>query len=113
MKLSGRSGLTCRMWRGWASRTNAPAYQAYLEHELFPHMVTELSPRGYRGHQLLTREDGDEVEFVALTWFDSIESVKSFAGLDVTRANVSPKAQELLAHWDAHATHFVLGSERL
>jgi hypothetical protein len=101
------------MWRGWTSRANAAGYRAYLEHELFPHMVAELGPRGYRGHQLLTREDGDEVEFVALTWFDSIESVKSFAGPDVTRANVSAKAQALLARWDPHATHFSLSSERL
>jgi hypothetical protein len=107
-----RTGLTCRMWRGWTTPGNAAAYRCYLENELFPTMVAELGPRGYRGHQLITRAVDGEVEFVALTWFVSLDSVHSFAG-DVTRANVSAKARSLLAHWDEHATHFELSSERL
>lgn len=101
------------MWRGWSTSTNATAYRAYLEDELFPHMVSELGPHGYLGHQLVTRELGDEVEFVALTWFESLESVKSFAGDDITKANVSAKARALLSRWDEHATHFELSSEAL
>ena len=108
-----RTGLTCRMWRGWTTRVNADAYRSYLEDELFPNMVSELGPRGYLGHQLITQNAEHEVEFVAVTWFASLDSVQAFAGDDVTRANVSAKARSLLARWDEHATHFELSSERL
>jgi heme-degrading monooxygenase HmoA len=107
------AGLVCRMWRGWALNVNAAAYRSYLEEELFPKMVSELGPRGYRGHQLITQTVGDQTEFVALTWFESLDSVRSFAGDDITRANVSGKARSLLARWDEHATHFELSSEQL
>lgn len=76
-------------------------------------MAAELGPRGYLGHQLLTREVGEETEFVALTWFASLESVRSFAGDDIGRANVSDKARSLLARWEPQATHFLLSSARL
>lgn len=108
-----RPGLVCRVWRGWTTRENAPAYAVYLNEELFPRLVAELTPRGYRGHQLITREHDDECEFVALTWFASLESVTSFAGADYLRANVSPKARSLLARYEEYAAHYTLNSERL
>lgn len=101
----------CRMWRGWTTRANAAAYAAYLNDELFPQLVAELASRGYRGHQLLITESADEVEFVALTWFASLEDVAAFAGPDYTRANVSAKARGLLSRYDAHASHYTLNSE--
>lgn len=106
-------GLVCRVWRGWTTRENAPAYAAYLNEELFPKLAAELTSRGYRGHQLITREHGSECEFVALTWFASLESVTSFAGADYLRANVSQKAKSLLVRYEEHATHYALDSERL
>jgi heme-degrading monooxygenase HmoA len=41
-----------------------------------------LSDRGYRGHHALRRARGDEVEFVTMTWFDSLDSLRGFAGED-------------------------------
>ena len=41
-----------------------------------------LSARGYRSHRVLRRSRGDEVEFVTMTWFDSLDSVGGFAGDD-------------------------------
>lgn len=108
-----KSGLVCRVWRGWTTLANAPAYAAYLNTELFPKLVAELTPRGYRGHQLLTRAQRDECEFAVLTWFVSLESVTSFAGADYLRANVSATARSLLARYEEHATHYTLDTERL
>jgi hypothetical protein len=68
------------MWRGWTSSVNADAYDSYLQNELFPRVERELTRRGYRGFHLLRLDRGDEVEFVTMLWFDSIESVQSFSG---------------------------------
>jgi hypothetical protein len=34
----------------------------------------------HRGVRLFRRNPGDEVEFITLMWFDSIEAVRAFAG---------------------------------
>lgn len=95
--------MITRLWYGWTSRENADAYENYLRTEVLPgiHRV-----KGYRGAQLLRREDGAEVAFVTLTYFDSLEAVREFAGENYETAVVPPKAQQLLSHYDARAIHY-------
>lgn len=71
--------MISRIWHGWTTKTNAGAYENLLRQEVLPgiHRV-----RGFKGAQLLRREDKDEVEFVTITLFDSLEAVKEFAGED-------------------------------
>ena len=66
-----------RMWRGWTAPENADAYERFLLEELFPSM-REIP--GFRGADVLRRRDGDEVAFVTLTRFDSLDAVRAFAG---------------------------------
>ena len=66
-----------RMWRGWTSAENADAYERFLLDELFPSM---RGIAGFRGADVLRRRDGDEVAFVTLTRFDSLDAVRAFAG---------------------------------
>jgi hypothetical protein len=55
---------------------------------------------------LLRREVGDTVEFVTLMWFESMESVRAFAGDDPEVAVVLPGAEALLARFDARSEHY-------
>jgi heme-degrading monooxygenase HmoA len=100
--------MICRMWRGWTPREKAGAYDSYLKTELFPHVKEELGARGYRGFHLLRRERGNEVEFVTMLWFDSLEAVRGFAGADYEAAVISEKAHELLSHYTEHCEHYDL-----
>lgn len=96
----------CRIWHGWTSPENAPAYEDLLKEEILPgiHRVN-----GYKGSQLYKRvlEDG-KVEFITLTFFDSMDAVKEFAGDDFTRAVVPQKAQQLLSEYDKRSAHYEL-----
>jgi hypothetical protein len=104
--------MVCRMWRGWTRVANAPAYDSYLKDELFPRVQRELAARGYRGYQLLRLERGDEVEFVTLLWFDSLQAVQSFAGADYEAPVISEKARKLLSRYADRCEHYDLsGSE--
>jgi hypothetical protein len=104
--------MICRMWRGWTPIANAPAYDSYLRDELFPRVKQELAPRGYCGYQLLRLERGDEVEFVTLLWFDSLQAVQSFAGADYETPVISEKARKLLSRYADRCEHYDLsGSE--
>jgi hypothetical protein len=105
--------MICRMWRGWTSVANAPAYRSYLTGELFPALQRDLAHRGYLGYDALTRLSGVEVEFVTLVWFESLQSVKAFAGEDYETPVISQTARRLLARHDSRCAHLeVAGSSR-
>jgi heme-degrading monooxygenase HmoA len=93
-----------RLWSGRTEPADAAAYEAFLRDELLPDVATL---EGARGAYVLRRETLDgAVEFVTLTLFDSLDAVRGFAGQDVERAVIEPRAQELLAEYDAEVRHF-------
>ena len=97
--------MISRLWHGWTKRENADAYEELLRSEVLPgiHRV-----KGFKGAHLLRRDvkDKDEVEFVTLTIFESIEAVKRFAGEDYEVAVILPEARKLLSRFDACSAHY-------
>ena len=67
---------------------------------------------GFHGIRLLRRDVGDEVEFVTIMTFDSLEAVRAFAGEDHEAAVVPENAQAVLSHYDAKSQHYVVRVER-
>jgi len=104
--------MICRVWHGWTPRVNASRYDSYLNDELLPHVGDELASQGFLGFQVLRHDRGDEVEFVTMLWFDSIDSVKSFAGEDYVTPVVSEKAKKLLARYAECSEHFEVSGFR-
>lgn len=82
---------------------NADSYEALLRSEVFPgiHRI-----EGFHGAYLLRRGAGDEVEFVTLTLFDSLDAVRAFAGEDYELAVVPPAARALLSRFDQRSVHY-------
>ncbi len=56
--------------------------------------------------QLFRRDLGAEVEFVTVMWFDSLDSVRTFAGEDYEAAVVPASARALLSRFDARSQHY-------
>lgn len=92
-----------RIWHGWTTPESADAYEQLLRGEVLPG-IDRIE--GFQGAQVLRRDAGDEVEFVTLTFFDSLDAVRAFAGEDYEVAVVLPEAQQLLAHYDARSAHY-------
>jgi antibiotic biosynthesis monooxygenase (ABM) superfamily enzyme len=100
-----------RLWHGWTTPENADAYEELLRREIFRGIAArELS--GYRGIDLLRRDIGDSVEFVTIMWFDSLEAVQAFAGVDHERAVVPPAARNLLLRFDDRSAHYEVRERR-
>jgi len=95
--------MISRLWHGWTTRENADAYERLLRDEVLPgiHRV-----RGFKGAYVLRRDLKDEVEFVTITFFDSLEAVKEFAGEDYEVAVILPEAHRLLSRFDARSAHY-------
>jgi hypothetical protein len=102
--------MISRIWHGWTTPSNAEAYEALLKSEIFVG-IQNRQIAGYRGIQLFRRILGEEVEFVTVMWFDSIEAVRTFAGDDYEVAVVPPKARALLSRFDARSQHYEVRAE--
>ena len=102
--------MISRVWHGWTTPTNADAYEALLKSEILVG-IQKRQIAGYRGIHLLRRNLGDEVEFVTVMWFDSIEAVRAFAGDDYEAAVVPPKARALLSRFDQRSQHYEVKAE--
>lgn len=94
-----------RVWHGWTTPQNADVYEALLKNEVFPGIEAKNIP-GYLGIELLRRKHDDEVEFVTLMTFSSLEAIKDFQGEDYARAYVPDAAQNVLKRWDKVSAHF-------
>ena len=92
-----------RVWRGWTRAENADAYERFLLDELFPSL---RGISGFRDAEVLRRADGDEVAFVTLTRFDSLDAVRAFAGDDYEVPVLEPPALALLSRHDDRAVHY-------
>lgn len=103
--------MISRIWHGWTTLENADAYERLLEEEIFDGIAARHIP-GFRGIRLLRRRIGDEEEFVTIMTFDSIESVRRFAGEDYEVAVVPPKARALLARFDERSQHYDVRVDR-
>jgi heme-degrading monooxygenase HmoA len=97
--------MITRMWRGWTTPANASLYQQLLLSEFFPRIVAR-NLDGYRGISLARRTVGDEVEFVTIMWFDSLDAVHAFAGEDYEKAVVPSSARAVLKRFDPTSAHY-------
>jgi len=54
----------------------------------------------------LRRNIGDEVEFITIMTFESLDAVRAFAGEDYEAAVVPPNARLLLSDFDERSQHY-------
>lgn len=94
-----------RFWHGYTTPQNADAYENLLKEEIFIG-IRERNIQGFQEIQLFRRELENEVEFITVMWFDSIVSVRIFAGEDYEAAVVPPKARALLSRFDERSQHY-------
>jgi heme-degrading monooxygenase HmoA len=97
--------MISRIWHGYTSLENADTYENLLNDEIFAG-IRNKKIRGYKGIQLLRRQLSDETEFITIMCFDSLESVKKFAGENYENAVVPEKAQSVLKRYDKTSQHY-------
>ena len=96
--------MIARIWHGWTKPEDANTYEELLRDEIFP-SIAARKIQAYRGAELFVRDDGDEVEFVTLLRFDTMDAVKEFAGSDTSKPVIYPKAEALITRME-QARHY-------
>lgn len=95
--------MIARHWRGWTRVQDADAYEILLKHKVLPRLT---GVEGYRGGYVFRSIGPQEVEFVVVNLFDSLEAVKRFAGESYTTPVFEPEAKKLLSRVEPVAMHY-------
>ena len=99
--------MIARIWHGAAEGGQAEAYRRHFATRVVPHLK-ELA--GHQGAYLLERAVGGEVEFTAVTLWESMDRILAFTGPDPSVAIVEPAARAVLVRFDEFATHYEAAS---
>ncbi|MBI9049200.1 MAG: hypothetical protein JEZ00_07265 [Anaerolineaceae bacterium] len=103
--------MISRIWHGWTSSENADTYEALLGEEIFVGILNREIP-GFIDIQLLRRKVENEVEFITIMRFASLDAVIEFAGEDYEASVVPPKARTVLSRFDQRSQHYEIISEK-
>jgi heme-degrading monooxygenase HmoA len=96
--------VIARMWRGWVRTADRNAYVAYVEDTGMAHY--RRTP-GNRGAHMLTRDlDDGRTEIVTLSFWESREVIRGFAGDDIDRAVFYPEDDRYLVDRETTVTHY-------
>jgi antibiotic biosynthesis monooxygenase (ABM) superfamily enzyme len=98
--------MIARVWYGWTTRQNAEKYQKLLREEVLLEIAQRSIP-GYKGAELFVREvENDEMEFITLLRFETLNAVKIFAGKDYEQPVIPPDAKKLLKRHSERSRHY-------
>jgi len=97
--------MICRMWHGVTPRAKADAYSAFLERRAIPDY---RSLPGNLSVAVLRRDEADVSHFMTVTYWDSEESIRAFAGDDLLVAKYYPEDRDFLLGFEPQARHFTV-----
>ncbi len=95
--------MIVREWRGRAPRARSSEYPNHFRTRVVPEL---RDVPGFLGATLSKQEDGERVEFVVLSRWQSLDAVRAFAGADLDRAVVEPGAVAALSDYDHTVRHY-------
>ena len=95
--------MIARHWRGWTKLQDADVYQELIKTKVLPE---QKKIKGYCGGYVLRSDAAEESEFVVLNFFDSLDSVRQFAGQNYAVPVFEPEAKRLLTRFDTVANHY-------
>jgi heme-degrading monooxygenase HmoA len=95
--------MVARCWSARGPRPRALQYAAHLETHVLPAL---RAIAGYAGATLLQRDVHGEVEVVVMTWWQSLDAIRAFAGDDLETAVVADAAAALFTEYDRRVKHY-------
>ena len=95
--------MIARLWHGHTKPEDAGTYHDMLLTSILPgiHRIA-----GYKGSYVLRKDAADEVEFITITFWESRDAIREFAGTDYERSVIAPEAAKLLTRHDERSTHY-------
>ena len=103
--------MIVRMWHGRVPTSKATAYRKFTNERAIPDYQ---SVEGNISVQVLERTEGDITHFITLTFWESLEAIKDFAGEDAEVAKYYPEDKDFLLEFEPNVVHYeVVGQSAL
>jgi len=94
-----------REWRGRVPREKTAAYLEFLRTRAMPDYA---ATPGHRSTWILVDEGPEVSEFVLLTLWESRETIRAFAGNDISRARYYPEDPGFLLEMPERLRHYAV-----
>ncbi len=95
--------MIARIWRGVTRAEQADVYLDYLE---ATGLKDYRATPGFQGVQVLRRVDGDRAEFVLVTFWESWDAIRAFAGDDPEASVYYPEDDAFLLEKEPRVAHY-------
>lgn len=100
----GGGAVIARVWRGWVGTDRAGDYVEYITGT---GLAEYRQTPGNLGAQMWTRDLGDgRTEVVTVSWWESPDDIRAFAGDDIGQAVFYPEDDEYLVARETTVTHY-------
>jgi heme-degrading monooxygenase HmoA len=97
--------MVARIWHGRTPAEKADEYRQYL----FDVGVKKIATLpGNRGVQMMVSRTAEQGEFMVVSYWDSIDAIKGYAGAEYTKVHDLPRDKEFLIDQETLVRHFEL-----
>ena len=100
--------MIARIWHGVTAAARSDEYLEYLNRTGVPDY---RATGGNRGVYVLRRIKDDRAHFLTLSFWDSIDDIKRFAGPDPSKAKYYPEDEEFLLGFEPTVEHYEVAVE--
>ena len=101
--------MIVRMWHGRVPAEKADRYREFLNQRAVPDY---RSVPGNISVHILERADGDVTHFVTMTFWDSLDVIRGFAGEDIDLAKYYPEDRDFLLEFEPTVAHYEVVGHR-
>jgi len=95
--------MIVRMWHGRVPTTKSDAYRAFTNGRAIPDY---RSVPGNLSVHVLERREGEVTHFITLTFWESLDAIRAFAGEDVEKAKYYPEDTGFLLEFEPRVVHY-------
>ena len=97
--------MIARIWRGATRLADAEEYVGYMRRT---GLAEYRATPGNQGAWILWREVDGLAEFIALSFWDTVASIRAFAGEDISQAVFYPEDDRFLVRRELTVDHYKL-----
>jgi len=95
--------MIVRMWHGRVPTEKAQAYREFLNARAIPDY---RSTPGNLSVYILERPEGEVTHFITMTFWESLDAIRAFAGEDVEAAKYYPEDKDFLLEFEPTVVHY-------
>ena len=102
--------MIARIWHGTTETEKANDYLEFLNQTGIPDY---RNTKGNLGAYVLRRTENDTAHFLTLSFWESLDAIKTFAGEDYELARYYPRDKEFLLEFEPTVQHYEVFEEEI